>query len=44
MSLTAVCLAGVGYYSYPVSETDGSLPVIMATTGTIEKQAVAVGR
>jgi len=44
MSLTAVCLAGVGYYSYPVSETDGSLPVIMATTGTIEKQAVAVGQ
>lgn len=44
MSLTAVCLAGVGYYSYPVSEADDSLPVIMATTGTIEKQAVAVGQ
>ncbi|WP_299020077.1 efflux RND transporter periplasmic adaptor subunit [uncultured Photobacterium sp.] len=43
-SLTAVCLAGVRYYSYPVAETDNVLPVIMATTGTIEKQAVAVGQ
>ncbi|OLQ74164.1 efflux transporter periplasmic adaptor subunit [Photobacterium proteolyticum] len=44
MSLTIVCLAGAGYYLYPVSETDNTLPVITASIGTIEKQAVAVGQ
>ncbi|ELR67924.1 Membrane-fusion protein [Photobacterium marinum] len=43
-SLTAVCLAGAGYYAYPDAETNDMLPLITAATGTIEKQAVAVGQ